>query len=143
MRQSSGKTIRSQRCCRASSTHRSIRPAFSSRAPTVGFIWASATRRGRERSCSTGSTASHSAPLAPGGEGSCRYDGLVRVTILPGCEVREVEAATVADVLRRLGLHSDAHLVVRGEDILTGDARLDEEDELRVYPVISGGRRAS
>ena len=81
--------------------------------------------------------------MAPGGEGSCRYDGLVRVTILPGCEVREVEAATVADVLRRLGLHSDAHLVVRGEDILTGDARLDEEDELRVYPVISGGRRAS
>ncbi len=63
----------------------------------------------------------------------------MRVVILPEREVREVPAGTVADLLRRLGLHLDAHLVVRGEDILTSDVRLAEEDEVEVYPVISGG----
>jgi sulfur carrier protein len=64
----------------------------------------------------------------------------VRVTILPDREVKEVEARTVADLLERLGLHRDAHLVVRGEDILTSDVRLAAQDDLEVWPVISGGR---
>jgi sulfur carrier protein len=63
----------------------------------------------------------------------------MRVVILPDRKVREVPAGTVADLLRQLGLHLDAHLVVRGEDILTSDVRLTEEDEVEVYPVISGG----
>lgn len=63
----------------------------------------------------------------------------MRVTILPERCVKEVQARTVADLLRELGLRRDAHLVVRGEDILTSDVRLSEEDELEVYPVISGG----
>ena len=63
----------------------------------------------------------------------------MRVTILPGREVKEVEAKTVADLLRALGLHRDAHLVVRGEDILTTDVRLADADEVEVWPVISGG----
>jgi sulfur carrier protein len=63
------------------------------------------------------------------------------VTILPDREVKEVEARTVADLLERLGLHRDAHLVVRGEEILTSDVRLAAQDELEVWPVISGGRR--
>jgi sulfur carrier protein len=67
-------------------------------------------------------------------------DGMVRVTILPDREVQEVDAATVSDVLVALGLHRDAHLVVRGEDILTSDTRLTETDELEIVPVISGGR---
>jgi sulfur carrier protein ThiS len=65
--------------------------------------------------------------------------GMVRVTILPDREVQEVDAATVSDVLAALGLHRDAHLVVRGEDILTSDTRLTETDELEIVPVISGG----
>ena len=65
----------------------------------------------------------------------------MRVTILPDREVREVEAPTVAELLKALGLHRDAHLVVRGQDILTSDVRLSEEDQLEVWPVISGGRR--
>lgn len=64
---------------------------------------------------------------------------VVKVTMLPDREVREVEAGTVAEVLRRLGLHRDAHLVVRGEDILTGDVRLGDDDAVEVLPVISGG----
>ena len=66
--------------------------------------------------------------------------GPMRVTILPAREVREVDARTVAELLKRLGLHRDAHLVVRGQDILTSDVTLAEADQLEVWPVISGGR---
>ncbi|HZV50781.1 MAG TPA: MoaD/ThiS family protein [Candidatus Dormibacteraeota bacterium] len=65
----------------------------------------------------------------------------MRVTILPEREVREVQARTVADLLLELGLHRDAHLVVRRDEILTGDVRLAETDEVEIYPVISGGGR--
>jgi sulfur carrier protein ThiS len=63
----------------------------------------------------------------------------MRVTILPAREVREVDARTVAGLLKELGLHRDAHLVVRGEDILTTDVRLTATDEVEIWPVISGG----
>lgn len=63
----------------------------------------------------------------------------MRVTILPARETREVEARNVADLLRLLGLHQDAYLVVRGEEILTRDVRLRGDEEVEVIPVISGG----
>ena len=63
----------------------------------------------------------------------------MRVTILPDRQVKEVDARTVGDLLKALGLLRDAHLVVRGEDILTSDVRLAQGDELEVWPVISGG----
>ena len=63
----------------------------------------------------------------------------MRVTIVPDRQVKEVDARTVADLLRALGLLRDAHIVVRGEDILTSDVRLAASDELEVWPVISGG----
>jgi len=63
----------------------------------------------------------------------------MRVTILPDRQVTEVDARTVADLLKALGLLRDAHIVVRGEDILTSDVRLATSDELEVWPVISGG----
>jgi sulfur carrier protein ThiS len=63
----------------------------------------------------------------------------MRVTILPERQVKEVEARTAGDLLKALGLHRDAHLVVRGEDILTSDVRLSDADQLEVWPVISGG----
>ena len=63
----------------------------------------------------------------------------MRVTILPDRRIEEMEPATVAEVLKRLGLHSDAYLVVRDEEILTRDVRLKAEDAVDVIPVISGG----
>lgn len=63
----------------------------------------------------------------------------MRVTILPARETREVEARDVRGLLRMLGFASDAYLVVRGDDILTRDVRLKPEDELEIWPVISGG----
>jgi sulfur carrier protein ThiS len=65
--------------------------------------------------------------------------GRVKVTILPDREVKEVDSRTVADLLKDLGLHRDAHIVLRGEDILTSDVRLAAKDELEIWPVISGG----
>ena len=66
----------------------------------------------------------------------------MRVTILPDRQVRDVDARTVGDLLKELGLHRDAHLVVRGEDILTSDVRLAATDQVEVWPVISGGAGA-
>ena len=65
--------------------------------------------------------------------------GLVRVRIRPGQEVREIEAASVESLLKELGLHRDAHLVIRKGEILTADVRLKPDDEVEVIPVISGG----
>ena len=64
----------------------------------------------------------------------------MRVTILPDRRTEEMEPGTVAELLKRLGLHSDAYLVVREEEILTRDVRLRAEDAVDVIPVISGGR---
>ena len=63
----------------------------------------------------------------------------MRVTILPERKQQELSARTVADLLKTLGLHSDAHLVIRNEEILTRDVRLAEADEVEIWPVISGG----
>lgn len=60
--------------------------------------------------------------------------------MLPARDQREVEAATVAELLTALGLHRDAYLVVRDNEVLTGDTPLGEDDLVEVYPVISGGR---
>ena len=58
----------------------------------------------------------------------------MRVTILPDREVREVDARSVGELLKTLGLHRDAHLVVRGQDILTSDVSLSEGDQIEVWP---------
>ena len=63
----------------------------------------------------------------------------MKVTILPARQEKEVDARTVAELLRMLGLHSDAHLVLRGEEILTRDVRLAADESLEIWPVISGG----
>jgi len=67
--------------------------------------------------------------------------GLMQVTVRPSQERREVAAATVEALLTQLGLHRDAHLVLRGNEILTADVRLKTDDVLDIIPVISGGSR--
>ena len=63
----------------------------------------------------------------------------MRVTILPDRKEKEVAARNVEDLLKQLGLHSDAHLVIRDDEILTRDVRLAESDHVEIWPVISGG----
>ena len=63
----------------------------------------------------------------------------MRVTILPDRKQQEVSARNVGDLLKALGMHSDAHLVIRRDEILTRDVRLRDDDEVEIWPVISGG----
>ena len=50
-----------------------------------------------------------------------------------------MRAADVGHLLRELGLHQDAFIVIRDDQILTRDVRLAPEDAVEVWPVISGG----
>lgn len=55
---------------------------------------------------------------------------------------REVDVdgvARVADLLRRLDVVSESVLVIRGEELLTPDVALGEDDVVELRPVISGG----
>ncbi len=57
---------------------------------------------------------------------------------------REVEIAgpvTVLALLTRLELNPESVLVIRGDTIVTRDARLADDDTIEIRPVISGGAR--
>lgn len=43
------------------------------------------------------------------------------------------------DVLRELNLVVEAHLVIRGDDLVTEDEMLADTDQVEIRPVISGG----
>jgi len=45
----------------------------------------------------------------------------------------------VRELLRELNLVPEAHLVIRGDDLVTEDETLKDEDAVEVRPVISGG----
>ena len=45
----------------------------------------------------------------------------------------------VGDLLRRLGLDREAHLVIRNGTLVPGDTLLEDADTVEVRPVISGG----
>lgn len=45
----------------------------------------------------------------------------------------------VDDLLRRLDILPGTVLVIRGEQLLTDDARLDASDEIELRAVVSGG----
>jgi len=49
------------------------------------------------------------------------------------------ETATGFDLLRRLGLAPDAHLVVRGDSPIPLDEPLVDAERLRILSVVSGG----
>ena len=55
---------------------------------------------------------------------------------------REVEIPgpmTVVALLARLELNPESVLVIQGDTLVTRDARLADEDEIEIRPVISGG----
>lgn len=43
------------------------------------------------------------------------------------------------DVLRDLNLVVEAHLVIRGDELVTEDELLSDHDQVEIRPVISGG----
>lgn len=46
---------------------------------------------------------------------------------------------TVVGVLSELGLNRESVLVIRNGELVPGDGRLAEDDEIEIRPVISGG----
>lgn len=55
---------------------------------------------------------------------------------------RDVEVTgplRVDALLRDLGINRESVLVIRGDTLVTGDAVLEDSDEVEVRPVISGG----
>jgi sulfur carrier protein len=55
---------------------------------------------------------------------------------------REVEVdgpLRVNALLKRLEMNRESVLVIRGDTLVTGDALLEDHDEVEVRPVISGG----
>ena len=62
--------------------------------------------------------------------------------ILLNHPVREVEIRgprRVREVLKELNLLPESVLVVRGDDLVTEDELLKDEDRIEIRPVISGG----
>ena len=56
--------------------------------------------------------------------------------------LREIDVSgprSVKALLNRPDLVSESVLVIRGDELLTGDVRLDPDDLIEVRPVISGG----
>jgi sulfur carrier protein len=57
---------------------------------------------------------------------------------------REVEVRgpmTVAALLDRLDVNPESVLVIVGDELVTRDARLGDDDAIEIRPVISGGSR--
>lgn len=46
----------------------------------------------------------------------------------------------VADLLGELGLNPEAHVVIRGEELLTRDEWLEDADTVEIVAAISGGQ---
>lgn len=81
-------------------------------------------RRGTEQvDVEAGDDATDGAGAVSGGPPDARPDG-----------------PTAADVVRALGWHPEAHLVIRGETPLALDAPVEDGDELKVLRIVSGGR---
>lgn len=68
------------------------------------------------------------------------YDRLMRVQLSHPSRTVEVKGPKkVKDVLRELRLMSEAHLVIRGDELVTEDELLSDQDQIEIRPVISGG----
>ncbi|HET7530091.1 MAG TPA: MoaD/ThiS family protein [Mycobacteriales bacterium] len=57
----------------------------------------------------------------------------------PKREVQVPGPIRVKDLVKRLGLNRESVLVIRGDSLVTGDARLEDGDDIEIRPVISGG----
>ena len=42
-------------------------------------------------------------------------------------------------LLDRLDINRESVLVIRGDTLVTGDAKLEDDDEVEIRPVVSGG----
>ena len=57
----------------------------------------------------------------------------------PRREVEVVGSRRVKDVLKELKIIPETVLIIRGDELLTGDAMLEDTDTIELRPVMSGG----
>jgi sulfur carrier protein len=70
------------------------------------------------------------------------YPDVVRVRLHnPKREIDVDGPLRVKELVKRLGLNRESVLVIRGDSLVTGDARLEDGDDIEIRPVISGGAR--
>ncbi len=64
----------------------------------------------------------------------------VKVVFVDG-SIREVDASSlrVGDLVRRFGLLVEEHIIVVNGHVVTEDYVLRDGDEVKLYPVVSGG----
>ncbi len=78
--------------------------------------------------------------FAGGPTGPLLPPGVVKVVLTPQGREFEVERAKrVADLLQQLDITPGTVLVIRGDQLLTEDARLSTSDEIELRSVVSGG----
>ncbi len=58
----------------------------------------------------------------------------------PNREIEIKGPKRTKDLLRELSLVMEAHLVIRGDELVTEDEMLADVDQIEIRPVISGGR---
>ena len=57
----------------------------------------------------------------------------------PRRQLEVIGPKRVVALLAELGVNRESVLVIRGDTLVTGDALLDDDDEIEVRPVVSGG----
>ena len=68
------------------------------------------------------------------------YDAAMRVLLQHPRRETEIKGPkTVSQLLKRLDLLPEAVLVLRGDELVTEDEALKEDDIVEIRPVISGG----
>jgi sulfur carrier protein len=66
--------------------------------------------------------------------------GSVKVLLRNPTRTIEVQGpVSIVALLQRLELNRESVLVIRGGTLVPGDAMLDDDDEVEIRPVISGG----
>jgi len=77
-------------------------------------------------------------PLLP--HGSAAYDPPMQIQLSHPARTVEIKGPKkVKELLRELNLVVEAHLVIKGNDLVTEDEMLYDSDQIEIRPVISGG----
>ncbi|ACK42943.1 MULTISPECIES: MoaD/ThiS family protein [Dictyoglomus] len=65
----------------------------------------------------------------------------MRVIIRRNNEIREIKGdLKVREIFKVLNINPETALVIKGEEILTPDKIVRDDEEIEIIPVISGGR---
>ncbi len=65
----------------------------------------------------------------------------MRVILRRNNEIREIKGdLKVSEILKILNINPETALVIKGEEILTPDKIVRDEEEIEIIPVISGGK---